>query len=341
MKAKTLFLATRPGFFTASIVCVLLGLVAGWYHSRQADLLGAAAILVASVLMHAGADMMNDYDDHVNGADEANHEYISPFSGGSRMIQAGVLTAAEVRRTAYALLAGGMLILFLLALRSGPLMLLLAAIGLFTSLFYTGKPLYLASRGLGELVVGFNFGPVLVAAGYYVQAHRLSMGALLASLPMMFLVTAILYVNEMPDYAGDRAAGKRTLVVRLGRARASYGYIVLMAASYLSIVLAVAAGQLPLLALLSLGTLPLAVAASHHVLRYHDRPDAMSPASVQTIVNHLLTGLLLAVATYAAGVSVPLVPLLIGGACAAFLSLRTYAALDAMRRAFLAARGAA
>lgn len=340
MKAKTLFLATRPGFFTASIVCVLLGLAAGWYHSGQADPLGAIAILLASVLMHAGADMINDYDDHVNGADEANREYISPFSGGSRMIQSGVLTASEVRRTAYALLAAGMVILTLLALRSGPLMLALAAVGLFSALFYTGKPLYLASRGLGELVVGINFGPVLVAAGYYVQAHRLPAGALLASLPMMFLVAAILYVNEMPDYAGDRAAGKRTLVVRLGRARASYGYIALMVASYLSIVAAVAAGELPALALIALGTAPLAVAAARNVRRYYDQPEAMSPANVQTIVNHLLTGLLLAVATYAAGVSLPLLPLLVGGAVAVLFSLRTYAALDGMRRGFLAVRNA-
>ena len=64
---------------------------------------------------------------------------------------------------------------------------------------------------------------MLVAAGYYVQAHRFPVDALLASLPMMFLVMAILLVNELPDYAGDRAAGKRTLVVRLGREQASYG----------------------------------------------------------------------------------------------------------------------
>ncbi len=339
MKAKTIFLATRPGFFTASIVSVLLGIAAGWYHSRQFDLLGSIAILAASVLMHAGADMMNDYDDHLNGADEANHDFVGPFSGGSRMIQTGVLQPGEVRRTAYALLAAGMAILLALALRSGPLMLLLAGIGPFTSLFYTGKPLYLAARGLGELVVALSFGPVLVTAGYYVQARNLPAGALLTSLPMMFLVMAILYVNELPDYAGDLAAGKRTLVVRLGRRRASYGYIVLLVASHASIIVAVLAGQLPALALIGLATLPLAVAAAANVRRYYDRPAEMSPASVQTIVTHLLTGLLLSVATWSAGSSFPLLPLVLGGGVAVLFSFRTYAALDGMRRAFLVGRG--
>jgi 1,4-dihydroxy-2-naphthoate octaprenyltransferase len=338
MKAKTLFLATRPGFFTASIVCVLVGLVAGWYHSQQLDLLGSIAILAASVLMHAGADMMNDYDDHASGADEANHDYIGPFSGGSRMIQTGALAAREVRRTAIGLLAAGMGLLILLALRTGPLILLLAGIGLFTSLFYTGRPLCLASRGLGELVVGINFGPVLVAAGYYVQAGAFPPAALLTSLPMMLLVMAILLVNELPDYAGDRAAGKRTLIVRLGRRRAAIVYIAVVAASYLGIIAAVAAGQLPALALIALGTLPLAAAAAANVRRYYDRPAQMSPASVQTIVNHLLTGLLLAVATYAAGASFPLLPLLLGSGAALLFSLRTYRALDGMRRAFLLMR---
>ncbi len=338
MKAKILFLATRPGFFAASMVCVLLGLVAGWYHSRQLDLLAAAGILVASVLMHAGADMMNDYDDSLNGADAANHDYISPFSGGSRMIQMGMLTADEVHRAALGLLAAGMVLLALLALRSGPLLLLLAAVGLFTSFFYTGKPLSLASRGLGELVVGINFGPVLVAAGYYVQAHRFPIDALLTSLPMMFLVMAILYVNEMPDYAGDRAAGKWTLVVRLGRRRAAYGYPLLVALGYLSIIAGVVAGELPPLALVALGTLPLALAATRNVLAHYGDPVAMSPASVQTIVNHLLTGLLLAVALWSAGSPLPLLPLALGGGAALFLALRTYWAMEALRQAFLAQR---
>ena len=338
MKAKMLFLATRPGFFTASIVCVLVGLAAGWFHTRQVDPLGAVAILVASVLMHAGADMMNDYDDHRSGADEANHEFISPFSGGSRFIQMGLLTPGEVRRAAFVLLGSGMALLALLALRSGPFMLLLGAIGAVSALTYTGKPFALASRGLGELVVGLNFGPVLVAAGYYVQARSFPPAALLIAAPMMLLVTAILTVNEFPDYAGDRAAGKRTLVVRLGRQRASYFYAALVGLAYLSIVAGVLAGQLPGEALIALGSAPLGLAAVRNVLSHYDRPVAMSPASVQTIVNHMITGLLMAVALWSAGSSLPIPPLVAGSALAVFLSLRSYRALDGMRRMAVAGR---
>ncbi len=338
MKAKLLFLATRPGFFTASIVAVLVGLAGGWLASRRFDALGAAGILLAAVLVHAGADMINDYDDHKSGADEANHDYISPFSGGSRMIQAGILTAAEVRRTALALLGAGAVVLALLALRAGPAVLAFAAAGLLTSLAYTGKPLNLAGRGLGEVVVGISFGPVLVGAAYYVQARAFDARALAVSLPMMVLVTAILYVNEMPDYAGDRAAGKRTLVVRLGRRRASRGYAVLMALAYASILGAVVAHLMPPITLVALATLPLGVAAAANVCRHYDDPIAMSPASVQTIVNQMLTGLLLAVALWSAGTGLPLLPLAIGGGAAVFLAVRSYGALDGMRRGFLAQR---
>ena len=339
MKAKILFLATRPGFFTASIVCVLLGLAAGWLRSGRSDWLAAIAVLAGSVLIHAGADMMNDYDDHVSGADEANHNYISPFSGGSRMIQMGILTPGEVRRAAWALVAAGAVLFALLALRSGPLMLLLAAFAAASALTYTGRPISLASRGLGELVVGINFGPVLVSAGYYVQARAFPFPAILITLPMMLLVMAILWVNEMPDYEGDRAAGKRTLVVRLGLARASDGYAVLVGLSYLSIAAGVLARQLPLQALIALATLPLGILAALTVRRFYDQPAQMSPASVQTIVNHLLTGLLLVAALVSAGSSIPLLPLGIGSAIALVIGVRTYKAMDGMRKAFLAQRG--
>ena len=340
MKAKLLFLATRPGFLSASLVCVLIGLAAGWARSHRVDPLAALVVLVASVLVHAAADMLNDYDDHLSGADEANHDYISPLSGGSRFIQMGLLRAAEVHCAALTLLAIGVGLFMLLALRSGPFMLLIAGVCAFSALAYTGNPLRLAYRGLGELLVGLDFGPVLVSAGYYAQARTFPVVALWVTLPMAFLVAAILYVNEMPDYVGDRAAGKRTLVVRLGRRRASYGYALLMALTYLSIIAGVIAHQAPLQALLALGSLPLAVAASRTVLRHYDDPPAMSPANVQTIANQFLTGLLLAVAYCSAAVARPFWPLLIGSGLAVFLTVRTYANVDGMRRAFLAQKAA-
>ncbi len=336
MKGKILFLATRPGFFTASTVSVLLGLVAGWRQTGRFDWPAAAVVLLASVLMHAGADLINDYHDHVNGADEANREYISPFSGGSRAIQRGLLSPAEVRRAALVLLGAGTALLAVLSLRAGPMLLLLAAVGLASSFAYTGRPFYLASRGLGELVIGINFGPVLVGAGYYVQAHALPAGVLVISLPMAFLVTAILYVNEMPDYRGDRAAGKRTLVVRLGRRRAAWGYALLVGLAYLSIIVATLARQLPGEALITLASMPLGLAAAANVFQYYDDPVAMSPASVQTIVNHLLTGLLLVVSFLGARA---LWALLVGAGCSALLALQAYRAMDGMRRGFLAQRG--
>ena len=338
MKVKLLFLATRPGFLTASAVPVLVGLAGGWLATQRFDPLGAAGILAAALLVHAGADMMNDYDDHASGADQANHEGIPPFSGGSRMIQMGALTPGVVRRTALALLGAGAALLGLLTLRAGPLMLLFGAIGLVSSLTYTGRPFSLASRGLGEVVVGLNFGPVLVGAGYYVQARAFAAPAMAAALPMAFLVMAILYLNEFPDYQGDRAAGKGTLVVRLGRRRASYGYAALAGLAYASIVMAVLLRQLPVQALIGLGSLPLGVGAARTVRRHYDEPVAMSPAIVQTIVNHLLTGLLLVVAFWSAAVG-SAGPLAAGGGLAVIASLRSYAAMDGLRRAAVAGRG--
>ncbi len=292
-KALTWLLAVRAPFLTASIAPVLLGGAIAW-ATRDSLNWGLLFLAVAAgAFIHLGVNVFNDYFDHISGNDAVNVDFVRPFSGGSRAIQMGLLTPLETLMGAILLCALASGIGAYLAWAAGPWVLAFGVVGLVSGVFYVGEPFKWINRGVGELMVGLNFGTLMTLGSYYVQTERVDWTPAIASIPVAALIAAVLYINEFPDFAADRAVGKRTWVVRLGRQRAAIAYVFLMAIPYLTIAAAVAADVLPLPTLLALLTLPLAARAVHCALRYHSQPLDLTPANALTIVTHLATGLLL------------------------------------------------
>jgi 1,4-dihydroxy-2-naphthoate octaprenyltransferase len=283
--------ATRLPFLTASVVPVLVGTSVAW----KDGFLNAPLFLMAffgAAFFHIGANVINDYFDHTSGADEANLTP-TPFAGGSRLIQRGVLTARQVRNLALLFYALGTAIgLVLVALRGWQL-LLFGLAGFLLGWIYTAPPIRLVHRGVGEVAIGLAFGPVIVVGSYWVQAIRWSHEALLASIPVGLLIAAVLYINEFPDRLWDARAGKRTLVVRLPAPLAVIGYGLLVSGAYVTILAGVLTGALAVPALLALLTLPAAWKAFAVLRREHAFPYRLIPANAGTIFTHLTTGMLL------------------------------------------------
>lgn len=292
-KLKLWLLELRAPFFTASVIPVVLGAVIAW--QRGGTFHGGYFLLtfLGGVLLHAGTNVANDYFDHLNRTDEINIEFVSPFTGGSRMIQEGLLTPREVITEAIILFTLGSLIGLYLTWARGPIVLLLGLIGLFSGFFYTAPPIYLAKWGIGECFVGLNFGFLMTLGSFYVQTRSLEWEPVVAAIPVTCLIAAVLWINEFQDVPADHAVGKDTLVARLGRRRAVSGYILLMAATYISIILAVALRVISPLTLLAFLTLPLAWKAIGIARLHYDDPQQLTPANAITIQTHMLTGLLL------------------------------------------------
>ncbi len=289
-------IALRLPFLTASLVPVLLGTVMAWASTEAIHWASAVLTLMAALLLHAAVNVLNDYFDHLSGADQVNVEYVRPFSGGSRVIQLGLLTPLEVLSGGLLMTAVACIIGLYLTWARGPVVLVLGAIGLFSGLLYTTPPVNWAARGIGEILVGLNFGVLMTLGAYYVQARALSWAPLAASLPVALLIAAVLWINEFPDYRADRAAGKKTLVVRLGRQRSVVLYTALVVCAHLVLALGVASAALPAAALFGLVTLPLSLRAAHYARRYHASSFDLVPANALTVATHLATGLLLALA---------------------------------------------
>ena len=284
----------RAPFLTAAIVPVILGTCVAWASTGVFLLDVFLMTLIAGVFIHIGSNIANDYYDHKSGTDDTNVDFVRPFTGGSRMIQRGWMSPREVFAEAivFFVLGGGIGVY--LAYTRGIEVLILGVIGVGSGFFYTAPPFRFVSRGYGEVFIGLNFGVLMTLGAYFVQTQVLAWEAVFPSIPIAILITAVLYINEFPDHDADRDAGKRTIVVRLGRQRAAKGYVVLMATVYLSILMPIIFNLTNWYTILGLATLPIAVLGSRCALVHYDHPLPLTPAYASTVANHLFTGLFLA-----------------------------------------------
>lgn len=340
-KAFAWLLAVRAPFLTASLVPVLLGGAVAW-ATRDALNWGLFfAALIAGALLHLAVNVYNDYFDHRSGNDPLNVDFVRPFSGGSRAIQMGLLSPLETISGAVLLSAVSAGIGAYLAWAAGPWVLAFGVAGLISGVFYVARPFNWASRGVGELMVGLNFGTLMTLGSYYVQTGRVDWTPAIASIPAGALIAAVLYVNEFPDFIADRAVGKRTWVVRLGRQRAVIGYAFLMAVPYITVPVGVAFGVLPVQALIAMLTLPFSLRAVQCAAQHHSQPLELAPANALTIISHLATGLLLTLAFVWDGSGLAEIGYLLGlSVLFAVMVLFVSRGIEQEKKAFLAAREA-
>lgn len=213
---RRVFLATRPAFLVASVMPVLVG--SAWagaaFHRFNGTLFCLA--LLATLLTHAATNVYNDVGDDVIGTDPANTGRIYPYTGGSRFIQAGILSRREMTRLAIGLWSAALVIGIVLALLRGPGVILLGVAGLALGLLYSLPGAQLSARGVGEAAVAIGLGVLPVLGSVWLQTGWVDGGALLLCMPVSCWVAAILVINEVPDVDADRIAHKRTLVVRWG-----------------------------------------------------------------------------------------------------------------------------
>lgn len=285
--------ATRPAFLAASLVAGLLGLAAAAHSGVELHGVPAVGTLLFALLAHAGVNVLNDYYDALNGTDACNVERIFPFTGGSRFIQNGVLTAAQTARFGFALLACVALAGLWLMAVSAPQLAWVGLAGLFIGWAYSAPPFRLNGRGLGELCVAAGF-LLIVVGSDFVQRGSFSMAPVYAGISYAMLVAALLYLAQFPDRTADKQAGKLHWVARLEVAQARWGYPLLVALAYVWLTLQVASGKLPVLALLGWLALPLSVLAARQLFQYADRPQQLAAAIKLTILAMLLHGGVLA-----------------------------------------------
>jgi 1,4-dihydroxy-2-naphthoate polyprenyltransferase len=285
--------ALRAHFLTATLAPVLLGTTIAWYDVGGLNIIFFILALIGVSSIHLGANLVNDYFDYKSGNDDVNVAG-SHYSGGSRVIQEGLISPKSILIIALLFFFFGSLIgfYFLWVLKSIEI-LVIGLIGVFIGFFYTANPLKLGYRGFAEICNGVIFGPLIGLGAYYVQTQTFSTAILLTSVIVGLLLALVLIINEFPDYPADKTVGKRTLLVCLGREKSvkifHFGiilaYFILTAGCILEII--------PIASLVAFLSLPFAISAIKESRENFDKPQKIIKANISTFFLHISFSLLL------------------------------------------------
>jgi len=290
---KTWVQMTRPGFLIITAVACVLGLATARVSGVELQVLKALVTLILAVLLHAAANVLNDYHDALNGADEANNQGLFPFTGGARLIQNGLVSVQQTRQLALVLLWFLVPCGALLTMVSGVGLIALGLTGVFLAWAYSAPPLALMKHGLGELAVALTWALVVIGADY-VQRGQFFIIPVAVSLSYGLLIGNILLINGFPDAQADAQVGKHSLVVNLGPRLAAVVYLFWALLAHAWVVWGVRLFIHPEAALWGLVSLPVSLWAAVVLWQNATQPQCLKPAIVLTIVAAVVHGLAMA-----------------------------------------------
>jgi 1,4-dihydroxy-2-naphthoate octaprenyltransferase len=292
---KGIFRLANPKIWIASVIPMLLGGAAAYKESGQFNWYWFLVSIAGIFLIEIGKHAINEAVDYVTGVDRfVAPDKQTPFSGGRRTIVDGTLSFLEVSIVGLLTMgAAAMVGLYVVFFRE-PSVIWIGLAGFLIAAFYTLPPMKFIYNGLGEIAVGVTYGPLIVMGTFLVQTHTLALFPLLISIPVGFLITNVLWINQFPDYEADKQGNKRNWVVRLGKKRSLNVFAALFTISYLYIIFLAMYIHKPLL-LIPILSVPVAVYSVKVAFRnYNDIPKLIK-ANAGTIQVYMLTGLLLAV----------------------------------------------
>ena len=282
--------AVRLPFLTGSLVPVLLAAGQAYHEGffRGPELL---LVLIGVGSLHLAANLINDYFD-AQGSDRINL-HPTPFSGGSRVIQENLLNVRRILMMALFFFALALLTGLVLLWMGHPMVAFVGLLGLMAGLFYSINPLKFMARGLGEITIFMAFGPLITWGTNYVLTDQLTWQAFFLGFPLGFLITAVVWINQFPDFQADREAQKCNLVVRFGLLPSRWIYLFLMTLPFLFLFFLLGSQGISFQVLLSFLALPLAIKAMRIFWGNYAAFEQIIPAQALTIKTHMALGVLM------------------------------------------------
>lgn len=279
--------AVRAFSFTASMVPVFVGGMLALSYPGKAAWGLFPLVAICSLLYHAATNLISDYFDFQKGVDR-NYTF-----GSSRAIVDGLLSPGQILAAGWVLFCIATILGFVLIAFRGVPMLVLGVVGLLGGYLYTGKPIGYKYVALGDFLVFTLMGPLMVIGSYFALTGTYHSSVLYVSLPIGFLVAAILHANNLRDIVHDAEAGVKTLANVIGHKGAKLEYFFLVSAAYLSVVIMIVTKTVSPWSLLVFLSLPPALKNVKAIAHSQPgKPEEIALIDVQTAQLHLFFGLL-------------------------------------------------
>ena len=281
------FRVIRVKFLLASVIAVCLGLAISWSQNQTIDIVNASLTFAGVIALHASVDLLNDYWDFKRRIDTETKR--TKFSGGTGVLPEGLLQPAEVYRAGMAFLILGAIIGGYFIFFNGVTIAIILAFAIISIYFYSTK---IVNSGLGEVFVAIK-GTMVVLGTYFVQTSQIVIEPILGGVILGVLSSMVLFVNSFPDFEADRASGRKTLAIMLGKKRATSALWIFPIVAYCIIISGVITQTLPILSLITLLSIPLLIKSGLGLKRSFDDVEKLVPVMGSCVSYGRITGTLL------------------------------------------------
>jgi len=280
------FRVIRIRFLLASVIAVSVGLAINWWQNSSIDFLDALLTFAGVMALHASVDLLNDFWDFKRGIDTKTKR--TKMSGGTGVLPEGLLKPSSVYRAGITFLIIGSLIGGYFVITDGILIAIILGFAILSIYFYSTK---IVDSGLGEFFVAVK-GSMIVIGTFFIQSGEINIESILGGIVVGSLSALVLFIASFPDHDVDKSKGRKTLVIAVGKEKASKLFWVFPLISYSAIIVGVSANLFPLLSLISFFSMPLVIKSGLGLQKNYDSVENLLPFMLSTLLFGRITGAL-------------------------------------------------
>ena len=276
----------RIRFLLASVIAVSVGLSINWWQNSHIEPFDAMLTFAGVMALHASVDLLNDFWDFKRGIDTKTKR--TKMSGGTGVLPEGLLRSSSVYRAGIAFLVIGSTIGGYFVIADGITVAIILGFAILSIYFYSTK---IVDSGLGEIFVAVK-GSMIVLGTYFIQSNELTFEAGLAGIAVGSLSALVLFIASFPDHDADKSKGRKTLVIAVGKQKATKLFWAFPIVSFFIMILGVVVNLFPISVLISLFAIPLMIKSGVGLKKNYDSVDELLPFMSSTLMFSRITGAL-------------------------------------------------
>lgn len=280
------FRVIRIRFLLASVIAVSAGLALNWWQNSTIEPLEAMLTFAGVMALHASVDLLNDFWDFKRGIDTKTPK--TKMSGGTGVLPAGLLQPSSVYRAGIAFLVIGSAIGAYFVITDGIIIAIILGFAILSIYFYSTK---IVDSGLGEFFVAVK-GAMIVLGTFFIQSGQITTESILAGVAVGSLSALVLFIASFPDHDADKSKGRKTLVIAVGKQKATKLFWAFPFVSYCAIVIGVSLNLFPLTSLITLLSIPLMIKSGFGLKKTYDSVEKLVPFMSSTLMFSRITGAL-------------------------------------------------